>query len=210
MTFPAVILCVMFAVCVICLLTGCAVAIADCFRKDSADEWVEDQLAARRATHRAAARNILPLVFLVLLFGKCASWAAEPTTQLAAAGAPPEGTDQFLGSGLWVMGGILVFLQIAALIRGSKIQQPLTVTESAKYASASAFSRHCDKQVSDIQRIETTAIEVTNTLRQDIHKLDAMVHDMNGRSEQRAEQLNRLEGMVQQLLMRTQPTQRPR
>ena len=129
---------------------------------------------------------------------------------ILAASEAPQGTEHWLAILGWCLALLLTLLKVRELLNGTKIQQPLTVQENAQYATASAFSRHCQKQDSDLSEIRRDNAEAVKSLASELHNLSREVSDINGRSEVNFERLERVEKMLAELLQRLPLTNRPR
>ena len=147
-------------------------------------------------------------VFCLLLTAYCLLPTAHADT-LAASDAP-RGTENWLSILGWCVALLLGLLKLREAMNGTKIQQPLTVQESAQYATASAFSRHCSKQDADLSEIRRDNAEAVKSLASELHNLSREVSDINGRSEVNFERLERVEKMLAELLQRLPLQTRPR
>ena len=129
--------------------------------------------------------------------------AGEPAQASALAAAEaPEDLGKVLAVAAFVMTLILLALQIRGHLSGTKIQQPLTVQASDKFATASAFSRHCEKQERDLLRIEQFSTEKIAEVAEQLHQLSREVSDISGRSEINTKRMERMEQQLVEILQR--------
>ena len=118
---------------------------------------------------------------------------------LLASGEAPEGTGNWLTILGFLLGFVIAIMQIIALSRGTKIQQPLEVSSPPKYATADAFSRHCSKQDADIHGIRATEELNSRKLVEDIHQLGIQVAEIAGHTETNKSDMKRIEARFDRL-----------
>lgn len=115
---------------------------------------------------------------------------------LAASDAPDD-VGKWLANLFYILGGVVSVVGLYKMLKkGEGMPQPFSVSAAEKFATASAFQRHCEKQVADLLRIKTGSADAIADVARQQHELAREVSDIGGRSEVNTKRLERMENML--------------